>query len=383
MTTFKAFLKVLNKCKAPVIMYTVFLIIFAGINLQTKNENTDFVSTKPDIVIVNEDEEVGITKSLVTYLKDNCNIPNIKEDKKSRDDALFYRDISLIIYIPKNFHEDFLAGKNPEIKIESNDNYEASLASMILTRFLNLANTYQNVYQKENVIITKLEESLSKKIDIEINSKVDVSLLSKVTYYYNFLNYSMLAGTIYVICLILYSFHNEQVKKRTMVSSADYKKQNRILLLSNCLFAFLLWIIYVILSIILCGNVILTKVGLLYILNSFVFTFCSVTIAFLISNLVHNKNAMNGIVNVIALGSSFLCGAFVPTEYLPSGVLKFAHILPSYYFINTNELIKKLESVSLFNLKPILKNMFIIILFSILFIILTNIIFKKKEKINE
>ena len=135
MTTFKAFLKVLNKCKAPVIMYTVFLIIFAGINLQTKNENTDFVSTKPDIVIVNEDEEVGITKSLVTYLKDNCNIPNIKEDKKSRDDALFYRDISLIIYIPKNFHEDFLVGKNPEIKIESNGDYKSSLASMILTRF--------------------------------------------------------------------------------------------------------------------------------------------------------------------------------------------------------------------------------------------------------
>lgn len=382
MTTFKAFFKVLNKCKGPVIMYTIFLIIFAGINLQTKNENTDFVTTKPDIVIVNEDEEVGLTKILITYLEDNCNIPDIKEDKKSRDDALFYRDISLIIYIPKNFHKAFLAGENPEIKIESNGDYEASLANMILTRFLNLANTYQSAYQKEDIILTKLEESLSNKINIEINSKVDVSLLNKVTYYYNFLNYSMLAGTIYVICLILYSFRNEQVKKRTIVSSTDYKKQNHILLLSNCLFAFLLWIIYVTLSIILCGNIILTKVGLLYILNFFIFTFCSVTIAFLISNLIHNKNAMNGIINVIALGSSFLCGAFVPIEYLPNGVLKFAHILPSYYFINTNELIKKLESVSLNNIKPILINMFIIILFSLLFIILTNIIFKKKEKIN-
>ena len=68
-------------------------------------------------------------------------------------------------------------------------------------------------------------------------------------------------------------------------------------------------------------------------------------------------------------------------EWLPDGVLKIAHILPSYYYISSNETLKKLEIFNLETLKPIIMNMFIIILFSIIFIILTNIVSKRKQKI--
>ena len=69
-----------------------------------------------------------------------------------------------------------------------------------------------------------------------------------------------------------------------------------------------------------------TKEGLIYILNSFIFTICATTMSFFIGNLITNKNAVNGIVNVVALGSSFLCGAFVPMRWLPDSVLKIAHV---------------------------------------------------------
>ena len=41
MTVFKAFLKVLNKCKVPIILYTVLLIGFGGFNMQTSDNSTD------------------------------------------------------------------------------------------------------------------------------------------------------------------------------------------------------------------------------------------------------------------------------------------------------------------------------------------------------
>lgn len=85
----------------------------------------------------------------------------------------------------------------------------------------------------------------------------------------------------------------------------NYKKHNRYLLLANTLFAICLWAIYVILSFILVGNVMFTLNGLMYIINSFIFTICAVTIAFLIGNLVKNKEAINGIVNVVALRFMF------------------------------------------------------------------------------
>lgn len=68
-------------------------------------------------------------------------------------------------------------------------------------------------------------------------------------------------------------------------------------------------------------------------------------------------------------------------EFLPEGVLKIAHILPSYYYISTNEALKTLEVVNLETMKPMITNMVVILVFAIVFVILTNIISKKKQKI--
>ncbi len=108
---------------------------------------------------------------------------------------------------------------------------------------------------------------------------------------------------------------------------------------------------------------------------------CALTIAFLIATIVNNKNAINGIVNVVALGSSFLCGAFVPVEWLPKSVLTVAHIIPTYWYIQTNELLKTIEVFNIQTLMPVFINMGVIVLFSLLFITLTNIFSKKKRRI--
>lgn len=381
MTVFRAFLKVLNKCKVPIIMYTVMLIFFGGFNMQTSENSTNFVASKPDILIINQDKEEGITENLINYIKGKSKIIEIENNEEAINDALFYRDVNYIIYIPENYREDFLSGKEPEIKIKSTGDYQSSLAEMMLERYIKLANIYQKNLYSEQEIISKINEILAKETEIQITSKLDTNNLKKATFYYNFTNYSILAGCVYVICLILSSFKEERIAKRTIISSMNYKKYNRYLLLSNSLFAIVLWFFYVVLSFILVGNVMFTEHGIIYIVNSFVFTICAVTIAILIGNLANNKNAINGIVNVIALGSSFLCGAFVPMEWLPDTVLKIAHILPSYYFISSNEMITQLEVVNFESMRPILFNMGIILIFTIIFAFITNIVSKKKRKI--
>lgn len=129
------------------------------------------------------------------------------------------------------------------------------------------------------------------------------------------------------------------------------------------------------------GKTIFTLNGLWYVINSFVFTLCSLTMALFISGLISNKNAITGVVNVVALGSAFLCGAFIPMSMLPDGVLKFAHVLPSYWYIKSNELLKTMEIFDLTNLKPILLNLGMLLLFSVIFIILNNYVTRKKRSI--
>jgi len=381
MTVFKAFSKVLNKCKVPIIIYTCILVFFGAFNMQTSEQSTSFIATKPDILIINNDQEEGITKNLINYITENSNIIEIKDDEQAMNDALFYRDVNYIIYIPENYRQNFLNGENPEIEIKSTGDYQSSLAEMMLERYIKVANIYQKNITSEEELINTINETLSKQTEVEITSKLDTTNLGKAAFYYNFANYSILAGCVYVICLILSSFKEEKIAKRTIISSMNYKSYNRKLLLSNSIFAFVLWIFYVILSFVLIGDIMFTKYGLIYIANSFVFTICAVTIAFLIGNLVNNKNAINGIVNVVALGSSFLCGAFVPMQWLPDIVLNIAHVLPSYYYISSNEMLKELEIINLETAKPILINMGIILIFIIAFVIFSNIIARKKRKI--
>lgn len=381
MIVFKTFLKVLNKCKVPIIMFTIILIFFGGFNMKTSENSTNFVASKPDILIINQDKEEGITQNLIDYLKENSNIKEIKQDEEAINDALFYRDVNYIIYIPQDYRENFLKGENPQIQIKSTGDYQSSLAGMMLERYVKVANIYQKNIESETELIEKINETLSKQTQVEITSKLDTNNLKKATFYYNFANYSIIAGCVYVICLILSSFKDEKILKRTIISSMNYKSHNRKLLLSNMLLACVLWAFYVILSFILVGDIMFTAHGLIYIVNSFIFTICAVTIAFLIGNLVNNKNAINGIVNVVALGSSFLCGAFVPMEWLPDTVLKIAHILPSYYYISSNEMVTNLETINLETIRPILINMGIVLIFTAIFVVITNMISKKKRKI--
>ena len=394
MTVFKTFLQVLNKYKATVIMYTVMLVAFCGLNFQTSESNINFTASKPDVLIINEGEEIGITKAFIDYLDERTNVKDIKNDEESINDALFYRDVNYIVYIKPNFRDSILDNSsNPSeqfekyissvdrtiIEIKTTGDYQASIADMLVKKYLNLVDIYSRTYEDEDEIIKHINETLSLEVDTELTSKVDTNTLSRVTFYYNFLSYSVLAGCVYVICLILSSFKNKEINKRTIISSMAYKKFNMKLLLSNCLFAGILWLVYVALEFVLVGSV-PNGYLIIYLTNSFIFTICSVTIAFLISNLINNKNAINGIVNVVALGSSFLCGAFVPMEWLPDFALTIAHILPSYWYIKTNELLKGVEVFNSVSLEPIIINMLILIVFIIVFVILTNIVTKLKLK---
>lgn len=394
MTVFKTFLKVLNKCKFSVILNTVILLIFAGVNMTTSDTQMNFEATKPDILIVNQDTNIGITQNLTKYLEENCEIIAVKDNEDAINDALFYRDVNYVIYIPQNYRQDVLKGENPEIQIKSTGDYQASYAEMLLAKYVKVQNIYVKELAKqtdnktladeklENEIIEKINQTISKQTEIEMTSKLDITGLEKATFYYNFANYTLLAGAILVICLILSSFHEERIRKRTIVSSMKYQKHNRILLLGNGIFALVLWLFYVFISFFVVGNVMFSIQGIIYMINSFVFTLCALTIAFLVGSIINNKNAMNGIVNVIALGSSFLCGAFVPVEWLPDTVLKIAHILPSYWYIQSNELIKTMEEFNLEALKPIMMNMGVVLLFAIGFIIVANLIERKKRKIS-
>lgn len=382
MTVFKTILKILNKLKGMIILYTAILVAITALNQTSGNNMTNFEDSKPSVLIVNKDSEDNITKGFEDYISKHSEIKDIDtKDEDKINDAIFYRDVNYVIYIPKDFGKNLLDGKNPSLEYKSCGDEYSSYAQMMVEKYIKTMLIYKDYYSGVE-LISKVNKVVDKDTKVYMKTTLDTSKLSSMTQYFNILNYALLAGCVYCISMILASLNDETVRKRTIISSFNYKKYNRIVLLSNSIVIFAMWILYMILALILFKDLMFSSNGLGYVINSFVFTICSLTIGFLIGNITQNKNAIGGIVNVIALGTSFLCGCFVPFEYMPDYVLKIAHILPTYYYVANNQLIKTMEVFNFESIKPLLINGAVIVISSFIFVAVTNYVSKRKQIIN-
>lgn len=419
MIIFKAFLQILNKNKGILITYSLILIIFSLFSLKSNEATVNFAATKPDIYIINHDlnsngQPSALSESLVHYLAERSNLIELKQsseqstttnqtndsaeslisrssnanrrpvaanhaDEQIRahtalDDAIFYRHVNFALEIPANFETDFLAGQNPAIVYKSSGDYNASLAAMNLSRYLELANAYLLLDLDAPALASQVTSTLSSETPVELLSHADSGGLARAAYYYNFMNYPLLVGCIFMICLVFLSFRGSKISSRLAIGAIPQAKINRILLGANLLFAFALWGIYVALSFVVVGRPMLSGQGMLLIFSSFIFTICVVALAFLLANLIKNRNVLNGIVNVVGLGSSFLCGVFVPLVWLPDSVRVIAHALLSFWYVSANDRIVELESFSWENLLPVLGCLLVVLIFALAFVILTNLV---------
>ena len=382
MIVFKTILKILNKLKGLIILYTVMLISVTLVN-QTSDNVDSFEEVKPSVIIVNNDKSKnGVTNHFIKYLENHMEVKDIDTGNEEKiDDALFYRDVSLVVYIPDGFGDDLLDSKDVSVEYKISGDKGSSYGKMLVQNYFDSFNIYNNYYDGDE-LFDRLDNALNVDVNVEVKSKIDSNSLSRMARFFNFLNYAILAGCVYSISMILASLKSENVRKRTIVSSYDYKKYNRIVLGACSIVIIGMWLLYMILALIIFKDLFTSMNGLWYVINSFVFSLCSLCIGFLIGNITQNKGAISGIVNVVSLGSSFLCGCFVPFEFMPDYVIKIAHIFPTYYFVINNEALKVMDNFSLSSVSPLILNMGIVLIFGVCFVIITNYVSKKKQVLN-
>ena len=382
MIVFKTILKILNKLKGLIILYTIMLISVTLVNQSSDNVDS-FEEVKPSVIIVNNDKSKnGVTNHFIKYLENHMEVKDIDIGNEEKiDDALFYRDVSLVVYIPDGFGDDLLDSKDVSVEYKISGDKGSSYGKMLVQNYFDSFNVYNNYYDGDE-LFDRLDNALNVDVNVEVKSKVDTNSLSRMARFFNFLNYAILAGCVYSISMILASLKSENVRKRTIVSSYDYKKYNRIVLGACSIVIIGMWLLYMILALIIFKDLFISMNGLWYVINSFVFSLCSLCIGFLIGNITQNKGAISGIVNVVSLGSSFLCGCFVPFEFMPDYVIKIAHIFPTYYFVINNEALKVMDNFSLSSVSPLIFNIGIVLIFGVCFVIITNYVSKKKQVLN-
>ena len=389
MQVYKAYFKIIKKNIGQLSIYLIIFLLFAIIfgKVSTSTKDTDFESTKVNISIINKDENSKLISGLRDYLKENANIVDVGTSKEDLQDALFFREAEYIITIPKGFTKEILKG-NKDINIEKtvipNSTSEIYMDNLI-NRYLNTVKMYtstiDNISQAK--LVSNVNKDLSHTTDVKIKTyDNDYSNNASCANYYNFFAYSMFAVLILGISLVMISFNNKDLKRRNLASSLSMKNMNIQMVFANITYAVVVWFVMIIASFIMFKNYMFTINGLLSLLNSFVFTLAALSISILISNLVTSRNALSAVVNVIALGSCFISGVFVPQQYLGDTVLSIAKFNPTYWYVKANDDIAILVNYSNENMRPIFMSMIIVLGFALAVYAVTLVVIKQKRLSN-
>ncbi|MFQ8704879.1 MAG: ABC transporter permease [Thomasclavelia sp.] len=377
MTVFKKYLKIANTYTLMILAYTAIflgLAIFAGTYNST---STDYESMDVKVAIINRDGNTELIKGFKEYIKDHGELVNLKDDDEALRDALFYRTVDYIMIIPDNYSNDFIEGKNVSIEtMELPDSYSSIYSKNLLNKYLNTANIYLKAGVSDTDLTKLIKKDLNKNIDVDMLDKQNDVDFSMPMTYYNFSNYMLITITMVIITMVMVSFNEEKIKRRNLISPVSYKSMNRQLMLGNYTVGLAIWLLYVGFSFILYSDAMMTPNGALLVINSLVLMIFIQAFSFMIAKFTSNREILSGVGNVFGLGSSFICGAFVPQNMLSPFVLGMAKFLPSYWFIKANNEIIKLTDFSFNSIQPVLIDMLIVCGFTLLIYLATQIITK-------
>ena len=382
MQVFKNYFKIAKSLLPMIMMYiSIFLFFAIFATSQSSDDSGTFFTVKPIVAIENHDDS-AFSNGFVDYIKQNAKVVDIKDSENARKEAIYFQTVYYIYIIPKNFGNDLFAGKEPKIETLQVQSSAAEQARMLGENYIRLAGPRIVAGMSQDDVVAGINNDMTQAKTVAEIRGVKVSDSSaKVQYFYNFASYVILALCIMIISMVMIIFTSKNIKRRNLVSALSYGKITGQLFFGNLILAVIVWLMFVVASCFIYPDTMLTTAGIFYALNSFVFTTVALSISFLIGSLSKNKNVASAMTNIIVIGSSFICGVFVPQSLLGDSVLAFAKFLPTYWYVKSNELIYELSDFSFESLKPIFINMLIILGFAIVIFAITFVIgrFKRKE----
>jgi ABC-2 type transport system permease protein len=383
MQVFKLCLQVFKK-NIPVMMiyFGVFLAVSVLVASATRtNVEQGFRQSKSAIAIISEDQS-PLIEGLKESLSNVTTLVDLPDENSAIQDALFFRKVEYVLRIPAGFTESFMKGE--EVYLEKTtipNSVDAIYMNLHIDQYLRIAKIYLLEGDVELLTLKKnILKDMALTAEVELAESDDAGNKQPTSiFFYNYMGYGIFSVLILGISTILLVFNKTDIRRRNSCSPIKVSSMNIQLLVANVVFSLISWAIFVGVCMILNPAFIFTVSNGLLLLNSLVFTLCATSISFFIGMLVKHREAISAISNVVALGSSFISGVFVPQELLSSFVLKLASFTPTYWYIRGNNLIGQASRLNEGHLRSLFGYMGVVLGFTIAFVALALVVGKQKQ----
>lgn len=339
MTVFKTYFKIAKKHMGNLIMYTaIFLSITMFIAQNNMSSVESYSGATVRIAIFDEDNS-EVSKGLTTYLGIQHELVSLEKDLDAIRDALYIRKAEYVITIPKGFEESVLTGA------EAHQLEVYKIPGSVTAQFVDLSiDTFLSTYKAYLAggftgaeAYDKTLQTIASQSEVSFYNEESSNTLPGIHYFYVYMPYALICIIILCIGPMLIAFHGTQIKDRVNCSKLSSFKKNMSLLGASSIYTLGIVLFYFVISLILYSSDVTADTIFLRLLNVVIQAFVCLAFTFLFSLLTKKVPLLNMFSNVFGLGSSFLCGIFVPREFLSDSVAAFGRFLPAYWYINVED----------------------------------------------
>lgn len=335
----KAFFQTAKKYLPNMFTYfIVFLVLIIVFTATAGNSyETQFSTQSVDLALIDRDGSTA-SAALCRYITETQNIIALSDDKtETLLDALYYHKISYVLVISEGFEKQLLNGETDGLvkTAKRADSAAGFFADQTIDSYLTALSMYLSAGFTLSDAIAQTDKSFSGTADVNaVFFAAQAETSSGMYYYFQYFTYVVLMIVFMGLSPVLMTFRKKTIGARILCSALPQKALGTQLALGCIGFVSLIWFVFMGIALVLYKPTLLFSAnGLLCLLNSLAFLLVAVALALFFGLFQLNGNVLNMISNLIGLGMSFLCGVFVPQQYLGTQVLSVARFLPAYWNI--------------------------------------------------
>lgn len=348
MQVFKAFMKITKKRLHIFLIYIICFIAIGTIMSMTNSDTEKFESSKVRVSI-NDLDNTSASRALVEYIEKIAEIQNKEIPEEKIQDALFYRSTDVILTIEKGFEDKIANGETDDLLSEYNipGTFAAELFDSQVNRYIGMVKacaaggmSMTEAFKEASELSMEEVETQRLSFTEELNSDFDTN----IAHFFQYIPYIVLCVLLTGLCPTILILTGKEIRSRINCSCMSATSQLMQIICGTVIIVFGVYAVLMVTAAVLYGNMLLSTVGMYAIINAFVFTLFAMMLMLLISVISPKVSSLNMIAQVIGLGSSFLCGVFVPQSMLSETVIGIGKFLPVYWYVKANNMISGMNS---------------------------------------
>ena len=340
-------MKIMRKHIITSLIYiTVFLIVGIAMTKSSSDSKEGYTASHLRVSVTDLDDTEA-SRAAVDFIAKSHDIVEVSEDNDDRLDALYYTKVHIILTIEEGYSEKLERGEATglftEISVPGTN--MAQLFDSQLNRYISLVSAGVAGGKTPAEASVKASEALSREIETEMFKDIgEGSEKEEIQYYYFvYLAYILVAVLMNGLCPILLTLRKKDIHNRISCSGISSHSQLMQISLATLIFVIGLYVLLIGAGVVLFGGNMFTKTGLLSMLNAFIFIIVVMMMCLFVSSLSPSMNTLSMIANVVGLGMSFLCGVFVPQNYLGDAALSIGKLLPAYWYVKASNILMEKE----------------------------------------